>query len=99
MTINLSAKQDLPIAALEQEIIKLIENNQVVILSGETGSGKSTQLPKICAKICEQNNKNNFNNQQIAHTQPRRVAAVSLAQRISSECNTYLGEYAGYQLH
>ena len=98
MTINLSAKQDLPIAALEQEIIKLIENNQVVILSGETGSGKSTQLPKICAKIFEQNNKNNFNNQQIAHTQPRRVAAVSLAQRISDECNTKLGEYIGYQV-
>ena len=96
MTINLSAKQDLLIAALEQEIIKLIENNQVVILSGETGSGKSTQLPKICAKIFEQNNKNNFNNQQIAHTQPRRVAAVSLAQRISDECNTKLVKILQY---
>ena len=47
-------------------------------------------------KLQEMINKNNFNNQQIAHTQPRRVAAVSLAQRISDECNTKLGEYIGY---
>ena len=100
INLNLNLAPDLPIAKLEDEITNAITNNQVIILSGETGSGKSTQLPKICAKIRDNinNNKNIIPKTMIAHTQPRRVAAVSLAQRISDEVNSDLGEYVGYQI-
>lgn len=58
INLNLNLASGLPIAQLEDEITNAITNNQVVILSGETGSGKSTQLPKICAKIRDNINQN-----------------------------------------
>ena len=58
INLNLNLAPDLPIAKIEDEITNSITNNHVVILSGETGSGKSTQLPKICAKIRDNINQN-----------------------------------------
>ncbi|WP_456406015.1 ATP-dependent RNA helicase HrpA [Thiolapillus sp.] len=83
---------ELPITARLEEIQKLIEENQVVILCGETGSGKSTQLPKICLGL----GRGVFG--RIAHTQPRRIAARSLASRISSELGCELGTAVGYKV-
>lgn len=73
---------ELPINGYRQKIISAIQSHQVVIICGETGSGKSTQLPKYCLQAYS-TNANKF--RQIAHTQPRRMAAISLAKRISQE--------------
>ncbi|MCL2736998.1 MAG: ATP-dependent RNA helicase HrpA [Propionibacteriaceae bacterium] len=79
----------LPIAAHAQEIEDLVRAHQVVVVAGETGSGKTTQLPKICF---------NAGRQRIGHTQPRRVAARSVATRIAEEIGSPLGEIVGYQV-
>ncbi len=83
---------DLPINARLEEIRELIERHQVVILCGETGSGKSTQLPKICLSL----GRGVFG--RIGHTQPRRIAARSLAARISAELGTEPGTAVGYKV-
>ncbi len=83
---------DLPISQRREEIAKAIQENQVIILAGETGSGKTTQLPKICLDLglgCKG---------LIGHTQPRRLAARTVAERIAEELNTSLGERVGYQV-
>lgn len=80
---------ELPITSRVSEIAELIEHNPVVIVAGETGSGKTTQLPKICLLA---------GRRAIAHTQPRRIAASSVAQRIAEECGVELGEFIGYQV-
>ncbi|EAR59486.1 ATP-dependent RNA helicase HrpA [Neptuniibacter caesariensis] len=83
---------DLPISARRDEITKAISENQVVVLAGETGSGKTTQLPKICLDLglgCKG---------LIGHTQPRRLAARTVASRIAEELNTTLGDRVGYQV-
>lgn len=79
----------LPIAAEAGRIAELIRGHQVVIVAGETGSGKTTQLPKICLLA---------GRERIAHTQPRRIAARSVAQRIAVECAVEIGEFVGYQV-
>lgn len=92
---NLSAlnfPEDLPISARWQEIAAYISQHQVIILCGETGSGKSTQLPKICLALGRGTKK------RIGHTQPRRIAARSLAARIAQELNTPLGTVVGYKV-
>lgn len=81
---------DLPIASQEQVLIRLLRQHQVVIVAGETGCGKTTQLPKICLKA------GLGARGLIAHTQPRRVAATSVAKRIAEELNTNIGEWVGY---
>ena len=83
---------ELPICTRLDEIRELIDENQVIVLCGETGSGKSTQLPKICLDI----GRGVFG--RIAHTQPRRIAARSLAARISSELGCELGTAVGYKV-
>jgi ATP-dependent helicase HrpA len=83
---------DLPISDKRDDIATLIEQNQVVILCGETGSGKTTQLPKICLELGR-----GFKGQ-IGHTQPRRLAAISVAQRIADELKTELGQKVGYKI-
>ncbi len=90
LTINYP--EDLPVSLKRAEIAKAIENNQVVIVSGETGSGKTTQLPKICLDIGRGTKKT------IAHTQPRRLAATSVANRVAQELGTELGHLVGYQI-
>ncbi|MDU7360044.1 MAG: ATP-dependent RNA helicase HrpA [Propionibacteriaceae bacterium] len=80
---------DLPIAQEADHIATLIRDHQVVVVAGETGSGKTTQLPKICLLA---------GRERIAHTQPRRLAARTVAQRIAQECETELGHFVGYQV-
>ena len=83
---------DLPVSARKEEIAEAIKANQVVIVSGETGSGKTTQIPKICLALGRGLNKT------IGHTQPRRLAATSVAKRIAEELNTEIGDWVGYQI-
>ena len=82
----------LPVSKKRSEISEAIKNNQVVIIAGETGSGKTTQLPKICLDL------GLGSRGLIGHTQPRRLAARSVATRIADELNTPLGEAIGYKV-
>lgn len=83
---------DLPVCERREEIKKLIRDNQVVVVCGETGSGKSTQLPKICMEL------GLGARGIIGHTQPRRIAARSIAQRVADELHTPLGQGVGYKV-
>ena len=83
---------ELPVSARRDEIAKAIASNQVVIVCGETGSGKTTQLPKICLEL------GRGVAGLIGHTQPRRIAARSVASRIAQELNSPLGEVVGYKV-
>jgi ATP-dependent helicase HrpA len=82
----------LPIAAKREEIKAAIAAHQVVVIAGETGSGKTTQLPKICLEL------GRGIHGLIGHTQPRRLAARSVATRVAEEIGTKLGELVGYQV-
>ncbi len=81
---------DLPITARREELLEVIANNQVVIVAGETGSGKSTQLPKLCLELGR--GVRGF----IGHTQPRRVAARAVAERVAEELGSEIGQTVGY---
>ena len=83
--------ESLPVAARAEEIIKAIQENQVIIIAGETGSGKTTQLPKMCLQA------GRGIAGVIGHTQPRRIAARSVAERISDEMQVKLGEQVGFK--
>jgi ATP-dependent helicase HrpA len=81
---------DLPVSDQRADIAKAITENQVVVIAGETGSGKTTQLPKICLEL------GRGVRGTIGHTQPRRLAARTVAQRIADELGSPLGETIGY---
>ena len=83
---------DLPVTGKKDDIAKLIQDNQVVIVCGETGSGKTTQLPKICLSIGR--GAAGF----IGHTQPRRIAARTVADRIAEELGEAIGKSVGYKI-
>src|SRR5580693_4532412 len=83
---------ELPVSQRRDEIAQAIKENQVVIIAGETGSGKTTQIPKICLEL------GRGVTGQIAHTQPRRLAARTVAERIAEELGSPLGETVGYQV-
>ncbi len=83
---------ELPVSACKDEIAAAIGQHQVVIVCGETGSGKTTQIPKICLAI------GRGVKGMIGHTQPRRLAATSVAQRLAQELKTELGDWVGYQI-
>ncbi|HEX4585355.1 MAG TPA: ATP-dependent RNA helicase HrpA [Burkholderiaceae bacterium] len=83
---------ELPVCALREQIGEAIRAHPVVIVCGETGSGKTTQLPKICLAI------GRGTERMIGHTQPRRIAASSVARRIAEELATPLGEVVGYKV-
>ncbi len=83
---------ELPVAERREDIAAAIRDNQVVIVAGETGSGKTTQLPKICLEL------GRGVHGLIGHTQPRRIAARSVAERIAEELGTELGSTVGYQV-
>lgn len=82
----------LPVSDNVSEISKAIEENQVVIIAGETGSGKTTQIPKICLEL------GRGIDGLIGHTQPRRIAARTVANRIAEELSTPLGDGVGYKV-
>ncbi|WP_436968519.1 ATP-dependent RNA helicase HrpA [Demequina muriae] len=84
--------EQLPVSASREEISAAIRDHQVVIVAGETGSGKTTQLPKIVLDL------GRGRAGQIGHTQPRRIAARTVAERIAEELGTTLGEIVGYQV-
>ncbi|MEM1232025.1 MAG: ATP-dependent RNA helicase HrpA, partial [Pseudomonadota bacterium] len=90
--LNLEIPAELPIAAQAEAIRSAIERSQVVVVAGETGSGKTTQLPKLClaAGLGERG--------LIGHTQPRRLAARTVAARIAEELGTPLGAQVGYSV-
>jgi len=84
--------ESLPVSQRKAEIQKLLSEHQVIIVAGETGSGKTTQLPKMCLEL-------GFGNLgTIGHTQPRRIAARSVAARIAEELQTKLGDLVGYKV-
>ncbi len=82
----------LPVSQKREDIAQAIAHHQVVIVAGETGSGKTTQLPKICAEL----GRGKYG--LIGHTQPRRLAARSVANRIAEEMETELGGFVGYKV-
>jgi ATP-dependent helicase HrpA len=84
--------EDLPVSGRRHEIAEALRNNQVIIVSGETGSGKTTQLPKICLEL------GRGQKGLIGHTQPRRIAASSTAKRIAVELGSPLGEHVGFKV-
>ncbi len=84
--------EELPVSGKRDDIANAIRDNQVVIVSGETGSGKTTQLPKICLEL------GRGLNGLIGHTQPRRIAASSTAKRIAQELDSPLGELVGFKV-
>jgi ATP-dependent helicase HrpA len=84
--------EELPVSAVREEIARAVTAHQVVIVCGETGSGKTTQLPKICLSLGRGKEK------LIGHTQPRRLAATSVAKRIAQELNSEPGQLVGYQI-
>ncbi|EPR75293.1 ATP-dependent helicase hrpA [Leifsonia rubra CMS 76R] len=80
---------ELPVSQRKEDIAKAIRDNQVVIIAGATGSGKTTQLPKILLELGKTS---------IGHTQPRRIAARTVAERIADELGSELGDLVGYQV-
>lgn len=92
MSRKLSYPPDLPVSAARGEILDAIRSHQVVVISGATGSGKTTQLPKLCLEA------GRGQNGMIGHTQPRRLAARSVASRIAAELGEELGQTVGYQV-
>lgn len=89
---RVSFPEELPISARVRDIAEAVEANQVVIVAGETGSGKTTQLPKICLAM------GRGLVGRIGVTQPRRIAATSVAARVASELGVELGKEVGYQI-
>ncbi|WNL37827.1 ATP-dependent RNA helicase HrpA [Halomonas sp. PAMB 3232] len=90
--VAVSYPPNLPVVERREDILEAIRDHQVVVVAGETGSGKTTQLPKICLEL------GRGRRGLIGHTQPRRLAARSVAMRISEELEVNLGEQVGYQV-
>lgn len=88
-TVRITFPPELPISGMRDEIAAAIEGHQVVVVAGETGSGKTTQLPKIALQLGRRS---------IAHTQPRRIAARTIAERIAEELDVPLGGLVGYSV-
>ncbi len=91
-TLTIEYPEQLPIVQSRQKILKAIDQHQLVIIASETGSGKTTQLPKICLEL----GRGAYG--MIGHTQPRRIAAHSVAKRIAEEMKTELGMLVGFQV-
>ena len=89
MSFTISYPPELPVSQMKDEIKDVLRDNQVVIVAGATGSGKTTQLPKILLELGRES---------IAHTQPRRLAARTIAERIAEELGVELGGVVGYQV-
>ncbi|MER5768999.1 ATP-dependent RNA helicase HrpA [Streptomyces sp. NPDC001985] len=88
----ISYPEELPVSQKRDEILSAIRDHQVVIVAGETGSGKTTQIPKICMEL------GRGVRGMIGHTQPRRIAARTVAERVAHELDTPLGEAVGWKV-
>ncbi|WP_066068785.1 ATP-dependent RNA helicase HrpA [Frankia sp. EI5c] len=88
----ISYPEELPVSQRRDEILAAIRDNQVVVIAGETGSGKTTQIPKLCLEL------GRGVLGMVGHTQPRRIAARTVAERIAEELGTTPGELVGYQM-
>ncbi len=89
MPTTITYPPELPVSAQRDEIARALRDHQVVIVAGATGSGKTTQLPKICLELGRES---------IAHTQPRRIAARTIAERVAEELGSEVGDLVGYQV-
>ncbi|WP_412740781.1 ATP-dependent RNA helicase HrpA [Krasilnikovia sp. MM14-A1259] len=89
---TISYPEELPVSARREDIAAAVRDHQVVVVAGETGSGKTTQLPKICLEL------GRGVRGMIGHTQPRRIAARTVAERIAEELGTPLGATVGYKV-
>ena len=97
VAVRIHFPPDLPVSARRDDIAEAIRDHQVVIVAGETGSGKTTQLPKICLAL-GRGDPSAPGGAMIGHTQPRRIAARSVAERIAEELGSELGDTVGYQV-
>lgn len=91
--LKITFPPDLPVSERRDDIMAAMRSHQVIIVCGETGSGKTTQLPKMALLLGRGQNR-----QMIGHTQPRRIAASSVAKRIAEELQTPLGEVVGFKV-
>ncbi|HYN30792.1 MAG TPA: ATP-dependent RNA helicase HrpA [Dermatophilaceae bacterium] len=85
--------QQLPVVERREDVLAALRASQVVVIAGETGSGKTTQIPKMCLELGL-----GSGGRQVGHTQPRRIAARSVAERIAEEMSVELGDLVGYQV-
>src|SRR5688572_7467142 len=92
MTFHISYPAELPVSERREDLMAAIAANQVTIIAGETGSGKTTQIPKMCLEL------GLGDNGLIGHTQPRRLAARTVAERIASELGVEIGQEVGFQV-
>ncbi len=90
--LDITYPPELPVSQHREELLRAIRDHQVVVVAGETGSGKTTQLPKICLEL------GRGDGAMIAHTQPRRLAARTVAERIAEELRVPLGGAVGYSV-
>ncbi len=100
ISLQIEFPEGLPVSARRDEIMAAMDQHQVIIVCGETGSGKTTQLPKIALMLGrgKLNAKPGERARMIGHTQPRRIAASSVAKRIAEELKTPLGEVVGFKV-
>src|SRR6187551_1983400 len=87
--VTISYPQGLPVSQRRDDILEAIRDNQVVIIAGSTGSGKTTQIPKMLLELGRTS---------IGHTQQRRIAARTIAERIAEELGQQVGDLVGYQV-
>ncbi|MEV7573117.1 ATP-dependent RNA helicase HrpA [Pseudarthrobacter sp. NPDC089323] len=92
MTLHISYPAELPVSERREDLMAAIAANQVTIIAGETGSGKTTQIPKMCLEL------GLGENGLIGHTQPRRLAARTVAERIAEELGVEIGQEVGFQV-
>ena len=92
MTLTITYPAALPVSERREDFMAAIAANQVTIIAGETGSGKTTQIPKMCLEL------GLGEKGLIGHTQPRRIAARTVAERIASELDVEIGQEVGFQV-